>query len=199
MPRIGRVLIVACVFAFTLVPQFASAQLGGLFGGGGKDFALHRDPGGRFQLDYPKDWQRTAIGAGDVLVTFTEKKGEAAVFIQRHQLLDDPGDITSIFGQFEVDSLKMQQPQAAGVSFKIAAASNGRSVVIIDYSRQGLAGPEQGRQYSFPVGREVYRLNCTAKMSLFAKYEQQFLRIAQSFTPASSAQPAPAAGQPAAK
>ena len=199
MPRIGRVLIVACVFAFTLVPQFASAQLGGLFGGGGKDFALHRDPGGRFQLDYPKDWQRTAIGAGDVLVTFTEKKGEAAVFIQRHQLLDDPGDITSIFGQFEVDSLKMQQPQAAGVSFKIAAASNGRSVVIIDYSRQGLAGPEQGRQYSFPVGREVYRLNCTAKMSVFAKYEQQFLRIAESFTPASSAQATPAAGQPAAK
>src|SRR5580765_5053865 len=161
MRSIARGLVVACVFTFMLVPQLATAQFGGLFGGG-KDFAQHKDPSGRFQLDYPKDWQRTTIGAGDVLLTFTQKKGEAAVFIERHQLLDDPGEITSIFGQYEADSLKAQQPQASGVAFKIVASANGRSAVVIDYTRQGLGGPEQGRQYSFPVGQVVYRLNCTA-------------------------------------
>jgi len=158
---------------------------------GGKDFKQFADRAGRFQLEYPKDWQAT-IGVGDVIVTFTQKKGEAALVIQRFQLLDDPGQITDTFGQVEMDSFKMQQPQATDVSFKIAVA-NGRPVIVIDYSRQGLAGQEKGRQYSFPVGSQIFRLNCTAMMSLFAKYEPQFLHIAQSFMTGSGSALTPAA------
>ena len=181
-------LIVALLACCTLLPKFALAQF---LGFGGKDYKPFKDQGGRFQLEYPKDWQPT-IGAGDVIVTFAQKKGEAALVINRFQLLDDPGQINDVFGQLEGDALKMDQPQATDVSFKIAGA-NGRPVVLVDYSRPGLTGPERGRQYSFPIGQEVYRLNCTALTGLFAKYEPQFLHIAQSFMVASGAPPAPAA------
>jgi hypothetical protein len=178
----------------TLLPTLAFAQL---FGLGGKDYKPFTDQGGRFQLEYPKDWQ-PILGVGDVLVTFAQKKGEAAFVIKRFQLLDDPGAINEVFGQLESDALKMDQPQAKDVSFKIAGA-NGRAVVVIDYSRPGLAGPERGRQYSFPIGRDVYRLNCAALTGLFAKYDPQFLHIAQSFMSISGAAPTPTAKPPQTK
>jgi hypothetical protein len=169
-----------------LSPAFAFAQF---LGFGGNDFKQFKDQAGRFQLEYPKDWQPT-LGVGDVLVTFTQKKGESALVIRRFQLLDDPGEINDVFGQLESDALKMDQPQAKDVSFKIVGA-NGRPVVVIDYSRPGLAGSERGRQYSFPIGPNVYRLNCTALTGLFARYEPQFLHIAQSFMSTPAPTPAP--------
>jgi hypothetical protein len=174
-----------------LGPQCAFAQFPFL---GGRDYKLFKDQAGRFQLEYPKDWQPT-MGVGDVVVTFAHKKGEAALLIKRFQLLDDPGQINDVFGQLELDALKMDQPQATDMSFKIAGA-NGRPVVVIDYSRPGLVGPERGRQYSFPVGPEVYRLNCTSLTGLFAKYDPQFLHIAQSFMPSSGVAPADPAAKP---
>jgi hypothetical protein len=186
--------LIAVLFTFafcTLLPGFALAQI---FGLGGKDYKPFKDQAGRFQLEYPKDWQ-PVLGVGDVIVTISQKKGEASLLIKRFQLLDDPGQINDVFGQLESDALKMDQPQATDVSFKIAGA-NGRPAVVIDYSRQGLAGPERGRQYSFPIGQEVYRLNCTALTGLFAKYEPQFLHIAQSFMAAPGAAPASAAKPP---
>lgn len=175
-----RLLLAVFLIACTLSPRFAVAQLFG-----GKDFKPFKDPAGRFQFEYPKDWQ-PIMGVGDVIATFAQKKGEAALLIKRFQLLDDPGQINEVFAQLEADALKMDQPQATDVSFKIAGA-NGRPVVVIDYSRPGLAGPERGRQYSFPVGQDVYRFNCTALVSSFQKYEATFLNIAQSFMSTSGA------------
>ena len=183
-----RRLFIAGLLAFgTLLPTAASAQFPFL---GGKDYKPFKDQAGRFQLEYPKDWQ-PVLGVGDVLVTFAQKKGEASLVIKRFQLLDDPGQINDVFGQLETDALKMDQPQATDVTFKIVGA-NGRPAVVIDYSRPGLAGPERGRQYSFPIAQAVYRLNCTAVAGVFAKYDPQFLHIAQSFMAASA--PPPAAG-----
>jgi hypothetical protein len=193
-----RRLFIAGLLAFcTLSPTFAVAQFPFL---GGKDYKLYKDQAGRFQLEYPKDWQ-PILGVGDVLVTFAQKKGEATLLVKRFQLLDELGEINDGFGQLEVDGLKMDQPQATDVSFKVVGA-NGRSAVVIDYSRPGLAGPERGRQYSFPIGQAVYRLNCTALAGVFAKYDPQFLHIAQSFMAASAAStpsPAPAAKPPQTK
>jgi hypothetical protein len=177
-----RFFIASLLSCCTLLPTFAFAQF---LGFGGKDFKQFKDQAGRFQLEYPKDWQPT-LGVGDVLVTFAQKKTEAALVIRRFQLLDDPGEINDVFGKLETDALKMDQPQATDVSFKRVGA-NGRPVIVIDYSRPGLAGPERGRQYSFPMGQDVYRLNCTALAGLFAKYEPQFLHIAQSFMTTSGA------------
>ena len=176
-----------------LVPSVARGQFG-IFGGGKTDYRPFADPGRRFQLEYPKDWTATA-GVGDVLVTFAHRKGEAALVIEKLHLNEALSEITDAFGEFEARTLKERQPQATDVSTKILA-SNGRPVITIDYARPGLGGAERGRQYSFPIGQELYRLNCTSLASMFAKYDPVFLRIASSFGPA--APPSPDAPKPGA-
>jgi hypothetical protein len=149
-----------------------------------------------FQVDYPKDWQPTAGVGGDEVVTFAQKKGEAALVISKFHMNQTPGQISDLFAQIEADTLKERQPQATGVSHKLVG-SNGQPVITVDYTRPGLAGQEQGRQYSFPVGQELYRLNCTAMAAQFMKYESVFLHIAGSFAPISASAAEPAATPPA--
>src|SRR3954466_2912533 len=114
MWRDGRRCFIASLLALcTLLPTFAFAQF---LGFGGKDFKQFKDQGGRFQLEYPKDWQPT-LGGGDVLITFAQKKGESALVVKRFQLLDDPGEINDVFAQLESDALKVDQRQATDVTF----------------------------------------------------------------------------------
>jgi hypothetical protein len=153
----------------------------GLFKGGKGDFQTFQDPGGGFQLEYPKDWRVTA-GIGDVIATFAQKNGEAAVVVERFRMTQPLKAVTDQFGQIEVDILKERQPRATSDSFKLVTA-NGRPVVVIDYSRAGLAGQEQVRQYSMPIAQDLYRLTCSAVMAQFTKYDPIFVRIAGSFAP----------------
>ena len=193
--RSGRRRVIAAVLlgaALAAVPAAARAQLP--FFGNKSDYKPFNDPGGRFHLDQPKDWQVTA-GVGDVLFTFAQKKGEAALVIEHFRLSDTPGEISELFGQLEADTLKQRQPLASDLVMKILG-SNGRPVITIDYARPGLAGPEKGRQYTFPIGLDLYRLNCTAAAALFPKYDSIFVRIATSFAPSAGGPPAaPAATQ----
>lgn len=185
-----RSALVLFVALSILAPVVVRGQFGFLRGSK-SDFQTFSDPAGRFQLEYPKDWQPTA-GIGDVLVTFAQKKSEAALVVERFHLNQALGEINELFGQIEMDTLKERQPQATGVSFKVVG-SKGLAVVMIDYSRPGLAGQEQARQYSFPIGQELYRLNCSAMMALFAKYDPVFLHIAGSFTTTAATPNAPPA------
>jgi hypothetical protein len=167
-----------------LAPRFAWSALSS------KDFQLFRDPAGRFSLEFPKDWQVNA-GVGDVLVTFAQKKNEAALVIERFHLNLAPtaDQIDDLFAQIEEDTLKERQPQASAVAHKIAGG-NGRRFVVIDYTRPGLTKPvERARQYSLPIGQDLYRLVCSAAPNQFAKYEPLFAHVSESFT-------APAAGPP---
>jgi hypothetical protein len=148
-----------------------------------KDFQLFRDPAGRFSLEFPKDWQVNA-GVGDVLVTFAQKKNEAALLVQQFHLNLAPTaeKIDELFAQIEEETLKERQPQAIAVSHRIADG-NGRRFIVIDYTRPGLTRPlERVRQYSVPIGQDLYRLICSAAPAQFAKYDPFFAHANESFT-----------------
>ena len=184
--RFQRVTLILVLLG-VLAPRVSLGQFGKLFGGGKGDFRTFLDPGGAFQLEVPKDWRATA-GAADVIVTFAQKDAEAAIVVERFRLNQPLREVTDLFGQIEMDTLKERQPRATNVSFKLVT-SNGRTVAVIDYTRPGLAGQEQARQYSVPIGQDLYRLNCSAAMSEFAKVRPIFLRIAGSFAPLASNAP----------
>jgi hypothetical protein len=170
-------LVAGLLVSAGLAPQFAwSAAVSS------KDFQLFRDPAGRFSLEFPKDWQVNA-GVGDVLVTFAQKKNEAALVVERFHLNLAPTaeKIDELFAQIEEDTLKERQPQASAVSHKIADA-NGRRFIVIDYTRPGLTRPlERARQYSLPIGQDMYRLICSAVPAQFAKYDPLFAHVNESF------------------
>lgn len=178
------VLAFLLIVSGTGVMPAAVGQFGFLKGGSKTDFQLFTDPGGRFALEYPKDWQVIA-GAGDVLVTFAQKKSEAAFVVERYRMSQAlaPDEITDLFAQIEADVLKERQPKAVEVAAKIVHAS-GQRLIVIDYSRPGLSGPERARQYSFPVGQDLYRLTCSAVRAQFAKYDPVFIHLAETFKPA---------------
>jgi len=179
-------LVVGLILSAGLAPHFAWSAVSA------KDFQLFRDPAGRFSLEFPKDWQVNA-GAGDVLVTFAQKKNEAALVVERFHLNLAPTaeKIDELFAQIEEDTLKEHQPQASAVSHKIVDA-NGRRFSVIDYTRPGLTRPvERARQYSVPIGQDMYRLICSAVPAQFAKYDPLFAHVNESF-----AAPAVEAGKP---
>jgi hypothetical protein len=147
------------------------------------NYDLFKDPANRFTLEYPREWFWQLIpGVGDLLAAFTEKRGEAALIIERFQLQQavSPGDMTDLFAQLELDALKQKQPKASNFVSRLMDMP-GRKIVVIDYSRPGLLGPELARQYSYPVEASLYRLTCSAPQPFFGKYDAAFVHIAQTF------------------
>lgn len=145
----------------------------------------------QIRLEYPKrDWEivprasATMIpGVTSPIVSLVHRRREAAVVIEQTKLhqplaLDD---ITDLFSQLEVDSVRERQPQASDVKAKLVEAG-GRRFVIVTYARQGVGGPERVRQYSIPAGADLFRLTCVAAASQFARYEPIFAHVAASFT-----------------
>lgn len=142
-----------------------------------------KDPANRFTLEYPREWFWQLIpGVGDVLAAFTEKKGEAALIIERFQLQQKVAmnDMTDLFAQLELDVLKQKQPKATNFVSRLMDMP-GRRIVVIDYARPGLLGPELARQYSYPIETSLYRLTCSSPQAYFGRYESAFARIAQTF------------------
>ncbi len=142
-------------------------------------------PDGRFTLQYPKkDWLAVP-GGGGVLLTLTERRVEATVAVEDKALNQPlaPDDITDLFAQLEIDAIKERQPKATDFQSRLLEAE-GRKIVIVQFTRPGLKGPERVRQFSIPAGPHLYRVVCSSSPAQFAKYEPVFAHIAASFRPA---------------
>jgi hypothetical protein len=67
---------------------------------------------------------------------------------------------------------------------------NGRRLILIDYFRPGIETREKVRQYSYPVGGDLYRITCMALQSEFSRHETVFGIVASSLKPGAELPPA---------
>jgi uncharacterized membrane protein len=135
------------------------------------------------QLDLPrKDWS-VLPSSGSVLLILASKKGDAIVLVERSSLQQalEAADITDLFAQIETDGIKERQPKATDFQSKVLDSGD-RRLVAVQYARPGVLGSERVRQYSVPVGRQLYRLTCISSAAQFASYDPVFAHIAASFT-----------------
>lgn len=135
------------------------------------------------QLDVPKkDWMALPA-SGPVLWMMTTKKGDGVVIVERTALRQalEPSDITELFAQIETDAIKEGQPKAADFQSRVIDAGE-RRLVAVQYGRPGVLGSERVRQYSMPVGAQLYRVICIASAAQFAAYDPVFSHVAASFT-----------------
>ena len=187
----NRIVAVALLAVALAVPSFAGQKFLGI-GRSKTEFQVFKDPNGRFSFEYPKDWHAVP-GSGDVIVTFSQKDGEAALVIERLRL-NLPiakDDVTDGFVRSETDLLQQRQPKATNVAAKILDLNDLR-MIVFDYNRPGISRPERARQYSIPSGTEdLYFLTCSTGAEAFAKYEPIFSHVAASFkiAPAGSQRP----------
>lgn len=179
---VRRLLWLAATVILANAVMYAQAQPS--YGRGKLDALPYRDRLNRFTFEFPKkDWL-TVPGGGSSLVTVTQKNTEATVVIeyQRMTLPLELEDITDLFGQLEQDVVKGRDPSAADVAVKMIA-DQGRRLAIVDYRRTGVKGPEVVRQFSIPVGQDLYRIICSTSAAGMQKYSGTFAHIAASFTP----------------
>jgi len=169
------------VLAILLAAAMVGAPASGQFWRSKAEFKVFKEPAGRFALEYPNDWQ-LVDGVGDVIVTFRQKKGEAALVVERFHLNLPVGkdDINENLKGVETAVLRERQPTANGIVSKIVDRHDTR-LILIDYKRTGLTRAEQVRQYSFPVGQDIYRLIFSSAEGVFTKYEGDFAHVADSF------------------
>jgi hypothetical protein len=141
----------------------------------------------RFTVEYPKEDWLVTLGGDAALATFTHRRGEAAVVIERSTLNQPlaPGDITGVFAEIEMDLVRERIPEASGFEARLIEAGSDR-VVAIQYLQPGLKGVERVRQYSIARGQDLYRLVCRAGVEQFPRHEAVFAHIAASFTAANA-------------
>lgn len=181
----------------------ASFSLAALQFAHGQSYASFADPERRFSIEYPRDWNWLVVaGYGEAAVVFTEPKKEAAFVVQISRLRQpiEPGDVTDLFAQIEVEALKADKPQATDVVSKVISWGEKRAV-IVEYSRPRLTLPalqrastndrERVRQYSYPAGRKLYHVTCIAGLAQFSKYDAVFASVFKSLAPGAT-QPPPA-------
>ena len=139
-------------------------------------------PSERFTLEYPKkDW-RIIPGGGAVLVTIAEKNSDAVVIVERARLNLELAreEITDVFAQNEADVARERRPGATGVNARVIDNGTLR-FILLQYTQPGTKGAERVREYSFPIGTDLYRLICTAPADQFDKFEPIFGHIATTF------------------
>lgn len=143
----------------------------------------------RFTLEYPsKDWEVVAGGTSS-LMALTHKKREAAVVIEYQPLRLElaPSEIDEHFAKLEVEPVTARQAGATGVAVRLVDIGPAK-VIVVDFSRKGISGgPEHVRQYSFPIGKHLYRLVCSSPSASFGKYEPVFTVMAETFRVAAGA------------
>jgi hypothetical protein len=135
------------------------------------------------RLDVPaKDWS-VLPSSGSTVLILASKKGDAVVLVERSSLAMalEPADITDLFAQIETDAIKERQPKATDFQSKVLDLAS-RRLVAVQYGRPGILGSEKVRQYSVPVGKELYRVTCISSAAQFAAYDPVFAHIAASFT-----------------
>jgi PsbP len=147
-----------------------------------KGFTVFRAFQDRFTFEYPyKDWE-TVPGGTSSLVALAQKKREAAVVVEYQPLRLElaPNEIDQDFAKLEAEPVTSRQPNAADVTVKLIDVGSTR-VIVVEYTRKGIAGAERVRQYSLPLGKQLYRLVCSAPAALFAKHEPTFAAMVESF------------------
>lgn len=140
-------------------------------------------PNGRFSMEYPRNDWIVLPGGGNVVLSLAQENGEAVVQVQ-HAMLKTalaPDEITDLFAQLEMDTLKEQDQGAADFQPRVFDAGD-RRLIIIQFTQPGLVGRNQVRLYSITRGQDLYRLICSAAASQFSKYSAIFSHIAASFT-----------------
>lgn len=140
-------------------------------------------PDAPVRLDVPqKDWM-VLPASGPIVFVMASRKGDAVVLVERATLRQalEPGDITDLFAQIEADAIRERHPKAADFELKVLDLG-ARRLVAVQYGRPGVLGPERVRQYSVPVGQQLYRLTCISRAAQFAVFGQVFSHVAASFT-----------------
>ena len=146
------------------------------------EFQPQRAADSPLQLDLPKkDWM-VLPSSGPVLLVLASRKGDAVVLVERSVLLValDAADITDLFAQIEIDAIKKQHPKATDFQSKVLDAGQ-RRLVAVQYSRTGVLGSERVRQYSMPIGKQLYHVTCISSAAEFGAYNPVFSHIAASF------------------
>jgi hypothetical protein len=168
-----------------IVAPFASVMLAAQTkpsAGVRKGYQVFRGYADRFTFEYPtKDWEQIAGGTSSVL-TLAQKKREAAVVIEYQPLRLElaPNEIDEEFAKLELEPVTARQPGATNTGLKLVEMGANR-VIVIEYSRKGLAGAETVRQYSLAMGKHLYRIVCSAPTASFGKHEPVFTAIVESF------------------
>jgi hypothetical protein len=184
----NRRFVTACIAAVVLLTTSLRAAR--------PDYVLFTDPGRRFSVEFPKDWKWTIVaGSGEALVLFTHPKNDAAVVVERYRMRQPLSreEVNDFFAQVEGDVLKQSQPRAIDVMAKVVNQNGGKRLILIDYARPAINGRdrERVRQYSFPVGQDLYRITCMALTNQFPRHETTFTNIADSLKSAQELGPAP--------
>lgn len=147
-------------------------------------YTTYKDPGGRFELEYPqKDWRILPSGVGSSLV-FSRSDGPS-VFIDRVTIAGrlTPAEVEAM-ADLEVGRLKEEQPNGRDFKSEMLEGKSGRGA-LIRYSRPGTE-LESVIQYSIPVDRDLYRLIGVTPVKLLAKNEEIIMHMIQSFKAAGS-------------
>jgi hypothetical protein len=138
----------------------------------------------RFRVDLPeRDW-RLVPGGVNTLGTLTHKDEPVAVVIEYEQLQIalNADEIDTTFAELEAGTIKDHEPNASGLAGSITQVGR-RKMAMVNYQRRGVAGPEQVRVLVLVQGRNLYRLVCSAPVSMFVRYAPLFQQLAESFTP----------------
>jgi len=153
-----------------------------------KDFRLAKLPWNAFSIELPKDWQ-LAPGHGGILLTAVEKtrgnQAAGAITLEQTRLVEplSVNDIDAALAGLEASAARQRDPAGDNFEQQVKEA-NGRRVVMVQYTRPGLNGPDKVVMYAMPVGLVMYRLICVAPAALLAsKYQDTFAHVASTFKP----------------
>lgn len=143
-------------------------------------------PIGSFKIEYPAsgNWAVLPGPPGSVVALGEYKKGEALVVVERVTLTEAlASDEMAQVADREARIVKEREPGAAGLSQRVLDADT-RKVIVLEYTRSGIQGPERVVQYVIPQGAALYRVVCMVVASQEAKYAPLFGHIAASIEPA---------------
>jgi len=150
-------------------------------------FKTFLSPIGNFQVQYPdSDWT-VLSGVGDATLTLVENRsGSAFVLVERVALRTAfaPEAIPAL-AQQEAATIKQRNAAATNIRHQVLEADK-RHVVVVQYSRTGVKGPEQVVHYAAPIGETMYRVTCVVVEKEYARYAPIFGHIAASVQPAAT-------------
>jgi len=139
-------------------------------------------PDARIRFDMPTSEWRIISGGAAAIVSLAHDSGQASMVVERTtaDVAFGAADLADRFAEREADLVRAHQPQAGDLDASLVALGT-RRVVVVTYSRKGVAGPERVRQYSIPAGTELYRLTCSAALPQFECFESAFALVAATF------------------
>ena len=151
-----------------------------------KDFDAPKTFSGAFQIELPKDWQLVPGHTGTVFLVVEKTKRfqpGAAIILEymRLQAAVDPSFLPSVGAELLKD-VQARELGGTGFTQQVIKGADGRSLIMIQYDRPGLAGTKDHVvQYSIPTGTTMYHLICIAPTDEIQKYRPIFAYTAASF------------------